>query len=101
MNSGGNILTTDWDGKAPNGKFGGVPVEVKWISNDQLLIRYPKEAMTFTKGIGFEKITIEYETFDERQPPTGSAAQLWAMPLPSAAQTIAVRRKSEDYDNEQ
>ena len=62
LNSGGNIFTTDW--------YGQPPIEVNWVSNEQLIIKYPREAKTFTKETDFDDITIKYETYDETQSST-------------------------------
>ncbi|WPP49079.1 hypothetical protein [Catalinimonas niigatensis] len=68
LNTGGNILITSGNGNAPSWEFGGVPVEVVWISKYSLKISYPGEAKTFTKETNFDEVAIVYETYDSTPP---------------------------------
>lgn len=74
-NTGGNILTTSSNGKAPIWKHGGIPVEVNWESKERLKISYHRGAETFTKEVNFQGITIIYETNNGTQPTTPPSHQ--------------------------
>lgn len=61
-NEGGNIFVADTDhGKAPSGAGGGPSVEVRWVSENELLIRYDSRARVFHSEQSLNNVEIRYE----------------------------------------
>ncbi|HYX72046.1 MAG TPA: hypothetical protein VE732_04690 [Nitrososphaera sp.] len=61
-NEGGNIFVADTDhGKAPSGEGGGPKVEVRWINENELLIRHDSRARVFHSEQSLNNVKIRYE----------------------------------------
>ena len=61
-NKGGNIFIAD-EGDTPVslGSWGGPFVELKWISQDKMIIEYPKASRIFKNEMQYKDIQIEYK----------------------------------------
>ena len=59
---GGNVFVADTDhGVAEAASWGGPWVEARWLSPQQLLIRYDAKARVFTQNASVSGVTVAYE----------------------------------------
>jgi hypothetical protein len=60
--AGGNILVLDdGHGAAPSNRLGVVPLEVAWVSDASVVVRYPKGARVFRQRDALSGVQIKYE----------------------------------------
>ena len=63
-NEGGNVFVVTTDhGKAPAGAWGGPIVEVSWLDDTHLLLRYDKRAGLSKREESLGNVNVRYETF--------------------------------------